>query len=292
MERAVVALIVVLLTALALGVLVLRRRRAGRRLYAERLDQALADGILTQEEMDELNALRAQHEITHAQARMAALAVYRRTLQEAVADHELTPEEDATLQRLQEQLGMSPVDIRADLTQLSRLRLLAGVAAGDLPVVPASGVSLVAGEESHWVIRATHAERLALPTPNRAPVRASTFEVDGTDTFSVRGERDALKLQDDILPRDLGVLVITNRRIIFQGARRTLSLPHARLERVVLYRDGVRLDEAQVAGAASDAPVRRFFLVDDAELTAAFALHAARLRREQIRPVTRPHRSA
>lgn len=292
MERAVVAVIVVLLTALALGVMVMRSRRAGRRLYAERLDQALADGILTQEEMDELNALRAQHEITHAQARMAALAVYRRTLQEAVADHELTPEEDAALQRLQEQLGLRSADIRADLTQLSRLRLLARIAAGDLPVVAAAGVPLVAGEVCHWMIRATHAERLALPTPHRAAVRASTFEVDAPDAFSARGERDALKLQDDILPRDLGVLAITNRRIIFQGARRTLSLPHARLERVALYRDGVRFDEAQVAGKSDAAPARRFFLVDDAELTAAFALHAARLRREQIRPVTRPHRSA
>jgi hypothetical protein len=292
MDRAVIALITVLLAALVGVVVLVRRRRAGRRQYAARLSEALADGIITHEEMAELDALRAKHEITGAQARMAALAGYRRVLREAVADHELTPEEDATLERLQEQLGLRPADIRADLTQLSRLRLLARIAAGDLPIVAAPGVSLVAGEAGHWVVRATLAERLAIPTPGRAALRAREFDVDSAESFSARGERDALKLQEDILPRDLGVLLITSRRTIFQGARRTLSVPHARLGRVALYVDGVRLDEGQNTGESATAPVRRFFLVDDAELTAAFALQAARLRRDHIRPATRPHRSA
>ena len=292
MDRAVLAVVLVLAVLIAGALWVAGRRRAGRRLYVQRLDEALADGILTQEEIAELDVLRERHEITRAQARMAALAVYRRALRDAVVDHELTAEEDAALHRLEEQLALRPSDIHADKTQLSRLRLLGRVTAGDLPVVRATGVTLVPDEQAHWVVRATLAERLALPRPGRTPLRPVEFDVDAETAFSAPSNRDALKPQDDILPRDPGILIITSHRTIFQGAKRTHSLPHARLQRVALYADGIRLDEGQSSDSQAGALVRRFFLVDDAELTAACALHAARLRREHVRPATRPHRSA
>lgn len=273
----------------AVGViLLLRQRQAGRALYRTRLLDAVADGTITNEEFAEIEALRERHEISQAQARLAALAAYRRALGNAVADAELTPEEDAALQRLQEQLGLRPGDIRADLTQLSRLRLLGRVAAGDLPRVDAPRIQLVPDEHCHWLVRATLAERVALPSSGKAALRSIDFRVDADTPFEARAQRDGLRLSADVLPHDLGVLAVTSRRIIFQGAKRTISIPYARLTHVALYSDGVRVDEAPSANGQEKAPsTRRFFLVDDAELTAAIALQAARLRREQIRPALR-----
>jgi hypothetical protein len=89
------------------------------------------------------------------------------------------------------------------------------------------------------------------------------------------------------------VLAITSRRVVFQGARRTISIPHARLAKLALHADGVRLDEAASNHAGpQDTAVARYFMVDDPELTAAVTLHAARQRRSEIRPVTRSPRTA
>jgi hypothetical protein len=52
------------------------------------------------------------------------------------------------------------------------------------------------------------------------------------------------------------------------------------LEHILLYQDGIRMDEL---GAES----RGFILLEDAELTAAILLQAARRRREEIRPTRR-----
>lgn len=282
------AWIIVLLLASFVALVVLRayagrRRRSARVEYQKMLQRALDDGVLTPEELTELEAARAKGELTPDEVRMAALAIYRVALRDAAADARLTPEEDATLKRLQEQLGLSEHDLGADFTKLSRLRMLARVAEGNLPQVH-SPVPLVPDERCHWVVQCTLADRISLPQSSRPQLRGLPFQVVSAEPFAATGERDALRPAADVLPSDLGVLIVTSRRTIFQGARRTVSVPHARAENLKLYSDGLRLEEfAQSA--------RRYFLVEDPELACAILLQAARIRRAEIRPA-RPHRTA
>ena len=260
----------------AAAVLLERRRRRHRRRYQQVLADALADGVLSDEERAELERLRREKDLTAAEVRMAALAIYRSALRDAASDAMLTPEEDAALHRLQEQLGLTPTDLGADLTQVSRLRMLARVSEGHLPAVK-SPVPLVPEEVCHWVVQCTLADRLALPHQRGQVFRGVTWILADEVPFAPGGDRSALRPAEDILPSDLGMLVITSRRTVFQGARRTISVPHARVEAVTVYADGVRIDELRPAA-------QRYFLVDDPELTAATLLHAARKRRVEIRP--------
>jgi hypothetical protein len=280
----VIILLAVILAALfALRGLTLRRRRKARSEYQRLLQQALDDGVLTPEELAELEAVRKEGALTSDEVRMAALAIYRGALRDAAADSRLTVEEDASLRRLQEQLGLSEHDLGADFNRLSRLRLLARIAEGNFPEVP-SPVQLVPDERCHWVVQCTLADRIPMPQSVRRELRGLQFTVLSAEPFAAVGERDELRPADDILPNDLGVLIITSRRTIFQGAKRTISVPHARTDHVTLFGDGIRIDE--IAQSA-----RRYFLVDDPELACAILLQAARRRRAEIRPA-RPHLTA
>jgi hypothetical protein len=261
----------------------LRRRRRSRAEYQRLLQQALDDDVLTPEELVELEAARTKGDLSPDEVRMAALAIYRCALRDAGADARLTADEDATLTRLQQQLGLSEDDLGTDLPQLSRLRMLARVAEGNMPAVPAP-VPLVPDERCHWVVQCTIAERMALPQSARTPIAGLPFPVLSAEPFAATGDRDALRPAADILPSDVGVLIVTSRRTIFQGARRTFSVPHARAEHLKLYADGVRLEEFSQTRP-------RYFLMDDPELACAIMLQAARIRRAEIRPA-RPHRTA
>lgn len=260
-----------------------RRRRRARTLYRRKLELALADGMLTPEEVGELETLRKEKDLTHGEVRMVARAIYRGALQTALEDQRLTDAEDQNLRKLQMQLGLSETDLGEDAGNLARMRLLGRVAKGDLPAVDAP-ITLVPNERAHWVVQASLADRLDLPRRTLTPIRAITLPVTGRSDFSAVGDRDGLRQNEQILPIDLGMLVVTSRRTVFQGARRTVSVPHARLDVIALYQDGIRLDE--ISGAS-----RGFLLVDDAELTAAILLQASRKRREEIKP-TRRGRSA
>lgn len=268
------ALAVVLLLWLGLAYVERRRRRA-RQQYREMLERALADGRLSVEEVAELDQLRARKELTHTEVRMIARAVYRGALRDALRDDRLTPEEDASLTRLQQELGLSERELGDDQEQLSRLRMLAHVSAGNLPEVEAP-VQLVPGEVCHWLVQCALAERLDLPVEKPEP-RGTALRVMTTDAFTVEGVRDPLRPAEEILPVDLGIVAVTSRRTLFQGAKRKISIPHARLDTLVLYADGVRLDELNGA-------TRRYLLVEDPELMGAVLLHAARRRRAEIRP--------
>lgn len=261
----------------------IRRRRRARSEYQRVLKQALDDGVLTPDEIEQLDAVRQAGSLSPEEVRMAALAIYRVALRDAAADARLTPDEDATLKRLQQQLGLSEQDLGADFTQLSRLRMLARVAEGNMPDVH-SPVPLVPDERCHWVVQCTLADRIPIAGTTRRELAGTSFAVVSVEPFAASGSRDALRPADDILPNDVGALVITSRRTIFQGAKRTVSVPHARTDHLTLYADGFRLDEIAQS-------LRRYFLVDDAELTCAILLQAARTRRGEIRPA-RPTRSA
>jgi len=260
------------LVAGGVGLYLRGRRRRARALYMAHLESALADGILTEAEAAELESLRTASDLSEREVRMVGLALYRRALREVVADARVTPEEEANLRRLQMQLGLTEHDLASDRDQIRRMRLLAQIEDGRLPEVRAP-LDLAADETCHWVVRATLCSPLALG--RREPVGV-LFRPDGAEPFHVVGEREALEPNPAILPLDLGMLVITSRRAIFRGAKRRVDWPHARLETLTLYRDGLALTTADERGP-------RFLLVEDAELTAAILLLAARRRRIEQR---------
>lgn len=267
-----------LFLAATAGMLYVRRRRVrGRRMYQQQLERALADGILSKQEAQELADMRAQRDLSDAEVRMVAVSLYRRALRDAVADSRITEQEDETLQRMRAQLGLSDADLRADVEQLQRIRVLAAVERGELPLVDAP-VQLADGESCHWVIQGRLADQLVVPG-RRTELRAISFEVGSVTPFSVSGERSQLGPSCEILPTDIGMVVVTNRRTLFSGARKTVSIPHMKLRTLDLFQDGVALDETDPAHTS-------FVLVNDPELTAAILLCAARKRQAELKNLT------
>lgn len=254
-----------------------RRRLRGRRLYQQELERALADGILTEEEAQELETVREARDLTAQEVRMVAVSLYRRALKDAISDARITEQEDETLQRLRGQLGLSDTDLAADVKQMQRVRVFAGVERGELPRLDAP-VDLADGEIAHWAVQARMADQLIVPG-RKTTLHAIGFEVSAATPFSVNGERSELATSAEILPVDIGLIVVTNRRTIFDGARKHLSVPHMKLRMIDLFRDGVALDETDPAQTS-------YFLVPDPELTAAILLCAVRTRQNELKNLT------
>lgn len=283
MNESIGFLIVALALIAGVGVVVWvsRSRREARRLYRRTLEAALADGMLTHEEIDELDRIRREKDLTAAEVRLVARTIYKGALNAALSDEKLSPEEDQTLARLQLQLGLTDADLGEDSERLARLRLLASVDRGELPRVEPP-MAMAPQEVCHWVVQATLADQLELPRRSRSAIAGVRLVAASTDPFSAAGTREALRPNEEILPVDIGMLIVTSRRVLFRGARRTRSFAYARLDHIVLYADGLRVVES----GGNDSG---YLLVEDAEVTAAILLRAARRRRGEIDP-TRPKR--
>lgn len=254
-----------------------RRRLRGRRLYQQELERALADGILTEEEERELESVRERRDLSDAEVRMVAVSLYRHALKDAMSDARITQQEDESLQTLRAHLGLSDADLAADVKQMQRVQVLAGVERGELPKIVAP-LDLADGEVAHWAVHARLADQLIVPG-RKTELRAVNFEIASATPFSASGERSGLGASQEILPIDTGLLIVTNRRTIFEGARKHLNVPHMKLRTIDLFHDGVALDETDPAHAS-------FFLVPDPELTTAILLSAARTRQNELRNLT------
>jgi hypothetical protein len=265
-----------LIVIVGVALFIVRRKRyaVARETYSQALADAVSDGVLTDAEVDELSTLQKKGALSANDVRSLGVAIYHDALEAAAADARLTREEDAALHRLQTQLGLTDADLAADMTQLARLRTLARIEEGHFPEVR-SPIQLVPDEKCYWVVQCTLAERLTVRS-SRRELAGITTAINAEGPFNVVGECSALRPAEDILPSDLGVLIITSRRTVFQGARRTVSLPHARLESVTLYEDGIRIDEVKP-------PARRYLLTGDPDLAAAIVVYAARHRRTELR---------
>lgn len=248
------------------------RRREARRLYAAQLERALEDGILTPEELEDLGRIRSRGALSDGETRMAALAVYRRALRDAAADARFTDDEQSRIRALRDQLGLSAEDLATDREQLHRLWLLWQVEHGRLPRVEPP-FALGEKEVCHWAVRATSCGRSGLPS-SRPETRGIRFAVGDDAPFQVLGEREHLEADPRILPMDIGTVVVTDRRVVFRGARRRFVVPHVVLDSIVLFRDGLRLVIDR------SAPIH--LLVQDPELTAAILLRAAAVRRHGL----------
>jgi hypothetical protein len=227
----------------------------------------VADGELSADEVEQLETIQRKGELSPEDVRSAGLALYHEAIDAAAADARLTAEEDAALRRLQQQLELSDTDLGDAQAQIVRLRLLARIEQGNLSEMR-SPIPLEPGELCYWVVQCTQAERLALHARPQE-IAGSTFAVTDTAPFAITGDLAALRPAEDILPRDPGVLLVTSDRLVFHGARRTMSIAHGRTTSVTVFLDGIRID-------AVDPAERRYFLLDDPQLAAAVLLRAAR----------------
>jgi hypothetical protein len=255
--------------------------RRARQRYEDALERALADGLLTDEELQELERRRAEEHLSAEEVHLVGRSIYRKALRSAAEDQRLTEEEEGRLATLQSLLGLSDAEIATDERQYARLRLLAAVERGRLLPEIESPFALGPGERPHWLVRATAGEELALPG-HRVRSRGQRFPLPGREVYDVQDTRSALEPDGSFLPRDVGLLVVTDRRTVFRGARQRTELRHEDLTELVAFADGVGMVDAEGS--------LRLYLVDDAELTGAIVYQAAR--RRQLGLDQRPSQSA
>jgi len=309
-------LLVLVFLALTTGFViwwVVRRRRLAP--YTHALQEALADGELSEEESKSLEQLAAECRLSEDERKRAAqLAVRERFVQitdglhrfarpafddwlalgrelgliegealAAVAPHarelvrnmyrhvyvhgETDPGWRASIEEALQTLGLDPAEFRKEQELMRRFLFLTDVRAGRLPDVPAP-IILQPGEVCHWVTLCRLLEERVVRREYVGGSRGVSIRLAKGLYYRVGGHRGRVVSERAIVPVDEGELVITSRRVVFNGRMRTLSVPYGKLVDVHAYRDAVVLARANKKKPEALA-------VDDPELVATIIRVAA-----------------
>jgi envelope transporter Tic110 len=217
-----------------------------REKYRVALRTALADGHLSDEEKGRLAVVAANFSLPDD----AKAAIYKEevhaVIQEAfnkmIADQRLTAGEEQQLAAMSENLGVK-VTYGAELEQkIARYRQLAQVENGQLPQVQC-GVLLQRGETCHAQFPSTLHELRTVtkavayhgPSGRIRIMKGLSWRYGYVNVQRVTSEQRR--------ELDSGTLLITNKRLLFNGARKNVSLPLNRIIHFTLYKDAVQIEK-------------------------------------------------
>ncbi len=160
--------------------------------FHEAVIDAVKDGKLTKEEIDRLETLREELGLPLEVLRAIRVQAYVRAFETVKNDTEITEDEWDELEQIQDYLGVKDTEIAKTKKELYRLRVMSEIKKGNMPLLVAPHLILKPNEIAYW------SEKVLL--------------VDESDKQT-----------------DSGELILTNKRIVFQGQKETIATTLGRI---------------------------------------------------------------
>ncbi|GIV14111.1 MAG: hypothetical protein KatS3mg021_2393 [Fimbriimonadales bacterium] len=183
------------------------------------------------------------------------------------SDGLLTFEEEAQILAIVQHHNLTPQELSPILPKWNKLRLLRDILLGFLPQqnenVP---IFLKSEEVCHWVTPSRLYEERTKRVYYGAGPGISVRIAKGVRVYLSGGYRTSIPVYE-MAELDSGILVITSKRLVFLGSRRTLEKPLKNIVSIQPYSDGIQVHFSNRQKAAG-------FVVNDADLVAAI-LHQA-----------------
>ena len=170
------------------------------------------------------------------------LLVYRDLFSQATADRALDEKEERLLRQVQLELQLNDTAIQPQLSELARLRFFQQINQGDLPAV-ASDILLKKAEVAHWQSEAEFWEERVTHKGYVGGSHGVSIRVAKGVSYRLGGNRGQLVTEKDIIKVDEGKLVVTNKRVVFNGFTNSFSIPFSKLINYVVYEDAIQLDK-------------------------------------------------
>lgn len=236
----------------SIGAEVLRRETTG----------ATADSFLTADEWQRLNQIAAQFRIPDATVTSihtaAVSGIYQAKLDRAIADRLLSPQEEKELAALATNLGITPNYDATTRGLLDRFRVIWRLQNEALPVVDVP-IVLQRNEVCHFTTEADWYETRTRTTRVGYSGPVMTFHIAKGLSYRMASYKPSRITEDVLTKLDSGTLYVTNKRIIFDGARKNTAIRYSAMIGITPYADGIGIEKATgkcpVLAVRSDAEI-------------------------------------
>jgi hypothetical protein len=214
--------------------------------FREQLKKALDDEELSEVEKQKLEDVAENFSFSKTVKtdiyKEEVLAVMQEAFKRAVMDRRLTPAEELRLAKMGENLGIEITHDHATLITIKRLKLLARIDVGELPTIEPS-LRLQRGEVCHAEFPCRlHEYRVITrgvayhgPTGRIRIMKGLSWRYGYISATPVRSE--------ELRQLDSGTLYITNKRLLFNGSRRSVNTQLKKIIHFTAYQDGIQIEK-------------------------------------------------
>jgi hypothetical protein len=207
------------------------------------LTSAVSDGVLTSDEIYEIKAFLAEAKLEPSVMRDWSAKLFRQAFA-TVTSTNLSRERLDSLDHIRTFLNLSIEDIAVETAMLVRYRYLLGIREGRLPVHEARNVMLRTDEVAHWVQPAQLWESRVVGRRYEGGSSGVSFRIAKGITIRTGGTRgrSVSESADQIVSE--GNFIVTNKRFIFQGDRKSFETKYEKILDVNNHLDGIRYSES------------------------------------------------
>lgn len=221
----------------------MKQRAKNKKQFISNVMQSIQDGELTDAEMDELTGQYKEFGITESELKKIRITAYVVASKAVKQDGVVSNEEYEKLKKIQQFLKVPDEDIQGTKQELTRLCLINEIQQGNLPTITASPVILQKSEKAHWVEPGNLLEERVINRRYEGGSRGVSIRIMKGVSYRVGAHRGHIVSETGIVPVSGGDFVITNKRAIFSGDRKSFALRIDKLLDLEMFSNGTRLTD-------------------------------------------------
>lgn len=214
-----------------------------KRAFFRTIIEAASDGRLTEEEIAQIELGKTQLGLTDDDLKRIQVQAYSAALAAATSDGKVTPEEERELNKLQAYFQISDDSISQPKQQLARFRLLAEIQEGNLPTAQVVNVIFQKGEQAHWAEAGNILEERVVGRRYQGGSNGVSIRIAKGVSYRVGAHRGNIVTDKAVVPVSSGELILTNKRTIFRGDKKSFVLSIPKLLDVSFFTNGVKLTD-------------------------------------------------
>jgi hypothetical protein len=169
--------------------------------------------------------------------------VYESALHANEVNGTITKEAERELNQIQAFLRIPDVEIADGKKELAKFRLLNEIQAGNLPTVEVKNLVLQKGESPHWAEPASLLEERVVSRRYEGGSQGVSIRIMKGVSYRVGASRGNLIADKQIVPVSTGSLVVTNKRVIFNGNAKSFALRLDKILNVQPFGDGLQVSD-------------------------------------------------
>lgn len=209
------------------------------------------DNVFTEEEQEEMHKMAGLLEVpvdlVDSINRKNAVKIYKSAVKGVLEDRRLTEEEEKELSELKKSLGVEDntnLVGEKDVKELAYCKLLYEVENGKLPET-SSPVVTQKGEICHLYIDAVRLESKTENAGYKGSSNGVSLKLAKGVTYRVGNFRGG-PIKHQVTYKYPGMLVITNKRIVFTGRQKGFAIPLDKLTNIEAFNDGMGFQEGSI----------------------------------------------
>ena len=203
--------------------------------YQEVLLEAMEDGVLTNDEIEELDQLRKDLKLKDDDVKAMRMKAFQKAVEVVKADGLFTPKEEKDLEKIKAYLGVGETDVSKNRVTLAKMRVLYEIQRGNLPIDEIPGLGLEHGEQTHLSVGATLHEPQGGP---KAPPPGTGPQFKAGKPFRMGAGRLMPLPEAELNQLAAGSLTITNRRFMFNSGKVTFRFKFEKIQGITVFTDG------------------------------------------------------